>query len=186
MKKKKINQQILSRAKPASGETATRKSASKRDIPTMEEFISRRDYTGALTLLEFNDSSNNKNDTWIAYCAFHLGDYKKALEIYKSLKQKQDDGTLSTYIACCYFYLGMYPESLKMLQDAPESPLKTRLSLHLAYKLSDKVINSILCAREEKEPQPTRFGFEPFLLVPWLPESLIFKIGTWRCAPEKH
>lgn len=114
-----------------------RKSASKRDIPTMEEFISRRDYTGALTLLEFDP--NSKNDVWIAYCAFHLGDYKKAVEIYKSLKQKSTDDKISTYIACCYFYLGMYPESQKELQGAPESPLKTRLQLHLAYKLSDKV-----------------------------------------------
>ncbi|OXU24601.1 hypothetical protein TSAR_003575 [Trichomalopsis sarcophagae] len=136
--------QILSRAKPASGE-GSRKSASKREIPSLEEFLSRRDYTGALTLLEFNETatpaSNKDSRLWIAYCSFHLGEYRKAADIYETLRKSadgKDASELGTYVACCYFYLGMYPESRKILADAPDSQLKTRLLLHLAYKLSDK------------------------------------------------
>jgi intraflagellar transport protein 56 len=137
----KLMFKILSRAKPAS-EEGTRKSASRREIPTLEKFLALRDYTGALTLLEFNDTPNTNKDSqiWIAYCAFHLGDYKKAVNVYLSLKKESDAPMdINTYVACCYFYLGMYPESQKMLNDAPESQLKTRLSLHLAYKLAEKV-----------------------------------------------
>lgn len=143
--KRSLAFQILSRSKPASGE-GSRKSASKREIPTLEEFLARRDYTGALTLLEFNETAtpaNNKDRRlWIAYCSFHLGDYRKAADIYEALRKStdgKDAPELGTYVACCYFYLGMYPESQTMLADAPDSQLKTRLSLHLAYKLSDKV-----------------------------------------------
>ncbi|XP_011499465.1 PREDICTED: intraflagellar transport protein 56 [Ceratosolen solmsi marchali] len=129
---------ILSRAKPASGEGA-RKSVSRKEIPTLEQFLAQRDYTGALTLLEFNDvpSSNKDSQIWIAYCAFHLGNYKKAADIYTNLKNDQDaHADIDTYIACCFFYLGMYPESEKMLANAPDSQLKTRLLLHLSCKLS--------------------------------------------------
>lgn len=45
---------------------------------------------------------------WMAYCAFHCGDYKKALHIYKNLLNDGDDEEkLILNVACCYFYLGM-------------------------------------------------------------------------------
>ena len=35
---------------------------------------------------------------WIGYCAFHLGDYRKALDTYQQLIQEgSDDQTLLTY-----------------------------------------------------------------------------------------
>ncbi|XP_058796564.1 intraflagellar transport protein 56 [Phymastichus coffea] len=132
---------ILSRAKPASGEAVRRSAHSRRDIPSFETFLSRRDYTGAITLLEFNEATSSAADSqlWIAYCSFHLGNYKKAAKIYEQLRAGNEHlKDLNTYVACCYFYLGMYPEAAKMLLDSPHSPLKTRLSLHLAHKLADK------------------------------------------------
>ena len=44
---------------------------------------------------------------WIAYCSFHLGDHKKAADVYtKLLAQEGADPTLWNYLACCHFYQG--------------------------------------------------------------------------------
>ncbi|KAG5309890.1 IFT56 protein, partial [Acromyrmex insinuator] len=131
---------ILSRAKPASSE-GVQTLVSRKEIPKLEEFLEKRDYTGALTLLEFNSttSSNLEMDLWMGYCAFHLGDYKRAATIYENLRNKDyvPLGIL-TNLACCYFYLGMYSESQKILEEAENSKLRTRLLFHLAHKMGNE------------------------------------------------
>ncbi|XP_014605358.1 PREDICTED: intraflagellar transport protein 56 [Polistes canadensis] len=131
---------ILSRSKPASSE-GTRKSVPRTNVPKLEEFLEKRDYIGALTLLEFNSTSgsNVESELWMGYCAFHLGDYKRALTIYQNLKKKDNIlADLITNLACCYFYLGMYPEAHQCLEEAPNSKLKTRLLFHLAHKMGNE------------------------------------------------
>ncbi|KAJ8664266.1 hypothetical protein QAD02_005928 [Eretmocerus hayati] len=127
------------------------RSGGGRELPRLEELVSRRDYTGALTLLEFeaaeaenhtHQQQQRESDTrqlWIAYCAFHLGDYRRAASIYESRR-------MHAQVACCYFYLGMYPEARMALEKADResdeddleavAPLVNRLKLHLAYKLA--------------------------------------------------
>ncbi|XP_049941034.1 intraflagellar transport protein 56 [Schistocerca serialis cubense] len=133
---------ILSRAKPASGVTHTASSqpSGRKEIPKLEDFLAKRDYTGALTVLDFTGRKNNEEtEMWIGYCAFHLGDYKRAMSVYESLRHLKNppDGVFVN-LACCYFYLGMYPEALRVLDKAPTSNLKTRLLFHLAHKLGDE------------------------------------------------
>ncbi|XP_071636209.1 intraflagellar transport protein 56 [Temnothorax longispinosus] len=131
---------ILSRSKPASSE-GVRTSASRKQIPKLEEFLEKRDYTGALTLLEFNSSTSSslETDLWMGYCAFHLGDYKRAATVYENLRKKDYvPPDVPTNLACCYFYLGMYPESQKILEDAADSKLRTRLLFHLAHKMGNE------------------------------------------------
>ncbi|XP_053986821.1 intraflagellar transport protein 56 [Hylaeus anthracinus] len=131
---------ILSRSKPASSE-GIKRSASEKRIPKLEEFLEKRDYTGALTLLEFNSTTENSlnSELWMGYCAFHLGDYKRAVTIYENLRKKEHAPIeLPTNLACCYFYLGMYPESQAILEDALDSKLKNRLMLHLALKMGNE------------------------------------------------
>ncbi|CAG2243618.1 DYF13 [Mytilus edulis] len=133
---------MLSRAKPAigPGSTTPAKEADKKKkkIPKVEDFLNLRDYTGAITLLEFNRNSgrgNDETDMWIAYCAFHLGDYKRSMEEYSRLTKK--DGChpdLWTNLACCYFFLGMYPEADGAVQKGPKSRLQNRLLFHLSHK----------------------------------------------------
>lgn len=52
-------------------------------------------------------------EQWIGYCAFHLGDYKRAMSIFEKLSMNNgvppDDVMVN--LACCQFYLGLYPES---------------------------------------------------------------------------
>lgn len=62
-------------------------------IPPRLRFASQpnpqtRDFTGAVTLLEFNRRSGEDEmleDTliWLGYCAFHLGNYEKAIDAYQ-------------------------------------------------------------------------------------------------------
>ncbi|KAG5895880.1 hypothetical protein JTB14_000495 [Gonioctena quinquepunctata] len=137
---------ILSRAKPAiqtngeSSREAGRGNTSRNNLQ-FEEYLRKRDYAGAVTLLEFKQfpEKDNVEEQWMAFCAFHRGDYKKALNIYQDLLKNEldnDNSVLNT--ACCYFYLGMYDESKDILQRAPSSGLKTRLNFHLSHKLRDE------------------------------------------------
>ncbi|XP_013860469.1 intraflagellar transport protein 56 [Austrofundulus limnaeus] len=138
---------ILSRAKPAvGGETQVsigdRKKKNKTKVPTLEEYLQQRDYLGALTLLEFQRSIGEKEehaDLWIGYCAFHLGDYKRAMEEYKSLTMKPDcPAEVWDYLGCALFFLGLYKEAEETASKAPMSPLQNRLLFHLAYKFNDE------------------------------------------------
>ncbi|XP_077260129.1 tetratricopeptide repeat domain 26 isoform X2 [Temnothorax americanus] len=75
----------------------------------------------------------------MGYCAFHLGDYKRAATVYENLRKKDYvPPDVPTNLACCYFYLGMYPESQKILEDAADSKLRTRLLFHLAHKMGNE------------------------------------------------
>ena len=79
-------------------------------MPKLEEFLDRRDYTGAMTLLEFNRSSGKGGDLvdmWLGYCAFHVGDYKRSMLEYEALthaKKVPKESYLN--LACIFFYLG--------------------------------------------------------------------------------
>ncbi|KAH7948899.1 hypothetical protein HPB49_002935 [Dermacentor silvarum] len=99
--------QLLSRTKPAvvaldassagsadgDGPKVERpqKSAESR-LPTLEEFLEKRDFTGAMALLEFTGTSSSSSQSsrleaalWTAYCAFHLGQHRHAMRIYQEL-----------------------------------------------------------------------------------------------------
>lgn len=137
--------QILSRVK--SDSATSRQSSSglpnKRAFPDFEEFLIKRDYTGARTKLEFGDG-NKRNELltkqWLVFCDFHLGNYKKALDQYENLKQSEHVETKENdlNIAVCMFYLGMYTEAQAIIETIPNSPLKIRLLFHLAHKLNDE------------------------------------------------
>lgn len=121
---------MLSRIKPA---VDTHKFQSVKTLPKFEDFVGKRDYTGALTFLEVSIGSclnllteqssfvltfftlqfkkTSKTDVeielWMGFCAFHLGDYKRAMEIYKKLYEHDKNIPNVAYnLACCYFYLG--------------------------------------------------------------------------------
>ncbi|KAG1671654.1 Intraflagellar transport protein 56 [Nymphon striatum] len=130
---------ILSRAKPAVGNNAASSSnfnKDKKKVKSHLEFVKDRDYTGAITLLEFNKNIGKTiedTDLWIAFCSFHLGEYKKALDIYLILNSAKSDVYL--HLACCYFYLGMYKEAEDAVNKATiKGPLQNRLLFHLSHK----------------------------------------------------
>ncbi len=63
------------------------KSKNAKGQPSLDHFISSRDYTGALALLEFRlkcqDGDTKELLMWIGYCSFHLGSFKRAEDAYK-------------------------------------------------------------------------------------------------------
>ncbi|KAF9790028.1 hypothetical protein SFRURICE_002393 [Spodoptera frugiperda] len=117
----KINM-ILSRSKPATESRAsTGSSSAKKSFPELEDFVLKRDYVGALTMLEFLKHEGNSDvwpDVWSAWCWFHLGEYRRALDVYQRVRTRDNlDARVSDYI-------GM--------------DVATRLLFHLAHKLGDE------------------------------------------------
>uniref|UniRef100_A0A7N6B1B3 Intraflagellar transport protein 56 n=1 Tax=Anabas testudineus TaxID=64144 RepID=A0A7N6B1B3_ANATE len=119
-----------------------KKKKNKSKVPQLEDYLQQRDYLGALTLLEFQRSIGEKEehaDLWIGYCAFHLGDYKRAMEEYKSLTMKPEcPAEVWVYLACSLFFLGLYKEAEEAASKGPMSPLQNRLLFHLAHKFNDE------------------------------------------------
>ncbi|XP_050810192.1 intraflagellar transport protein 56 isoform X2 [Gopherus flavomarginatus] len=136
---------MLSRAKPAVGgappQGDKRKKKGKK-VPQLEELLAQRDFTGAIALLEFKrhvGEQDEDTDLWIGYCAFHLGDYKRALEEYEALTKQPDcNPDVWVNLACTYFLLGMYTQAEQAGLKAPKSRLQNRLLFHLAHKFSDE------------------------------------------------
>ncbi|EPZ32299.1 TPR-like protein [Rozella allomycis CSF55] len=132
---------ILSRNKPKEFSKADKNNGPK--IPTLEDFLSKRDYTGAMTLIDFQNQMNEEVSIesllWYGYAAFHAGKYEKALKVYSQLQQEPTlQSAISIYIAICYFFLGMTKECKLMIEKASESRLKIRLLLHIAQKEQDE------------------------------------------------
>jgi len=58
-------------------------------MPELHDFVDKCDWTGAMTLLEFKRRADDDDEMtlpWLAYCAFHLGEYAKALELYDEIE----------------------------------------------------------------------------------------------------
>ena len=69
-------------------------SESKSKTPDLAEFLEKRDWSGAITLLEYKrqgSSHDVSNLEWLAYCYFHAGDPGKALETYRDLLRLESD-----------------------------------------------------------------------------------------------
>ncbi|KAJ3102893.1 Intraflagellar transport protein 56 [Phlyctochytrium planicorne] len=104
---------ILSRAKPAhqASSSPTALVDKRRKIPKLDHFISSRDYTGAITILE----------------------------VYTSVcKDGAQDVVIFLYMACCMFFLGMYKEADEAAQKGPSCKLQNRLLFHLSHKFNDE------------------------------------------------
>lgn len=109
--------------------------------PLLEDFLASCDYVGAITLLEFERKAREDRPhllMWLAYCYFHNGDYKKAIDAYDDAMRKENDQNIYAYKACCYYALYQYQEAEDEAAKAPEGPLKTRLLFHTAHKRNDE------------------------------------------------
>ena len=105
--------------------------------------MKKRDWLAALTLFECDKKYSKRHDLktylGIAYCAFHNGDYKKAMDIYDEIAKRKDyDKNIHAFKACCYYALCMYKESKVEASKSEDSELKNRLLFQLAQKCGDE------------------------------------------------
>lgn len=121
------------------------KSKAKQQLPDVEELLAKRDYVGALALLQFKRQANRedvKTLEWIAYCHFHYGEHDKALHLYKQLLaaggEEGSDPLYHIYAAACYYYMGLYREAEEAAGRGPPCALRTRILFHAAHRLGDE------------------------------------------------
>lgn len=134
--------QLLSRAKahvdPKEAAKATVKK--HKEVPTLHTYLERRDYVGAVTLLEFTKNTGAplpNTEEWLGYCYFHLGNVQKAHGIYLNVARGNPE--YWTQVAVCAFMLGMYKEADEAGQQAPgNNPLLNRVMFHLSHKFNDE------------------------------------------------
>uniref|UniRef100_A0A914YU75 Intraflagellar transport protein 56 n=1 Tax=Panagrolaimus superbus TaxID=310955 RepID=A0A914YU75_9BILA len=109
-------------------------------IKELDEFLDGRDYTGAIALLEHKQKSEPslQNSLWLAYCAYHAGEYQTAVQTYENLlKQKDCPQEVNLYLCCAYLMIGQNDEARKIAEKQPKGELQNRILLHLAHKSGD-------------------------------------------------
>ncbi len=90
---------ILSRGKGTKSSKVgnSRRGGNTAKKPVLSDFIKNRDFTGAMTLLEFERNTGEGKDAednammWLAYSAFHLGNFTKAHDVYTSILAEKGD-----------------------------------------------------------------------------------------------
>lgn len=107
-------------------------------MPDASHFLKKRDFVAALTLLDCDRKYSHRHDLktymGIAYCAFHNGDYKRAMDIYDELMKRDNyDPQLHLFKAACLYAFTQYKESKVEAEKCHEdTPLKNRLLFQLA------------------------------------------------------
>jgi intraflagellar transport protein 56 len=136
----------MSRVKGVGGASkfgASKKVENAKKTPQLQEYIKNRDYTGAIALMEFQRASTTEEEMevlpWLGYAAFHLGDYRKALEAYQAWQSTGEaPEEVHLYIGCCYFYLQQYAEAEESAKRGPKAGLQNRLLFHIAHRTNDE------------------------------------------------
>ena len=110
-----------------------------------QNYINKKDYVGALAILEHGHCDNLSTVDrllWVAYCASRVGHYSRAKEAYlKLLSSEHDDvpAEVGLYLAISHFYLGSYHDAQQAaLSFAGDSELKNRILLHIARATDDE------------------------------------------------
>ncbi|KAL3094077.1 hypothetical protein niasHT_027405 [Heterodera trifolii] len=133
---------LLSRFRP--GRRRNDVKAWSNEFQKFDQFLDKRDYTGAISILEHERKSAAAEQQinltmWLGYCHFHAANFRKACEAYEALiGDKNCPAEVNLYLGCAYFFLAMYENARKMGEKGPKNPLQNRLLFHIAHKLSDE------------------------------------------------
>eukprot|EP00798_Chlamydomonas_sp_ICE-L_P013897 gene13897-19824_t len=106
---------ILSKSRVQPARTVASEGKQEAKLPDLEDFLSKRDYQGALALLQFRRNANRhdvRNLEFLAYCQFHFGEHDKTLSTYKELLSFEDPDPLS-------YALSIYKELLSFEKPDP-------------------------------------------------------------------
>uniref|UniRef100_A0A915PQ81 Intraflagellar transport protein 56 n=1 Tax=Setaria digitata TaxID=48799 RepID=A0A915PQ81_9BILA len=153
---KEVKELLLSRLRPSWKKSEQKLKSMK--IPELDEFLQKRDYIGAMSLLQacdvlpffsekFQSKDENTDDItelWLGHCVFHAGEYRQAIAVRfdtiyeRMLMKKNCSPEVNIYIACCFFFLGMCAEAKQYAEKGPKCALQNRLLFHIAYRLKDE------------------------------------------------
>ena len=66
------------KVKNSSAEDGQFNKVQQEKMPTLQDYIKKRDWIGAVALLESERNVNIQveNSLWLAYCYFHMGEYR--------------------------------------------------------------------------------------------------------------
>ena len=138
------------------------KTAKEKGQPGLEDFLIKRDFTGALALLEFKlkcrDGDTKDLLLWIGYCAFHLNNFRRAEDAYKELLETHEvPSNVHLFLACCYYFQQMYDEAETSAKKGPADGLKNRLLFSICHRLGDenKLMEYHKNLKDRKEDQLT-------------------------------
>ena len=118
--------------------------AKKNPAEELEMALQERDFSKAVAMLEYYKTlGKNIGDLpinpWLAYAAFHMGDFPKAADTYKEMLAMDDcDPVHHLHLACCYFCNGQYKEGEEAALRGPQCSLQNRLLFHIAHKFNDE------------------------------------------------
>uniref|UniRef100_A0A7S1QAN5 Intraflagellar transport protein 56 n=1 Tax=Neobodo designis TaxID=312471 RepID=A0A7S1QAN5_NEODS len=113
-------------------------------LEQLEDSLQARDFSKAVAILEFYKNTNLPMgdidvNAWLAYAAFHMGDYGKAIDTYKEMLAQDDaDQVHWLHIACCYYCNAQMKEAEEAAIKGPPSSLQNRLLFHIAHKFNDE------------------------------------------------
>ena len=87
--------------------------------------MKERDWIGAIAFLELEKGAGNKEvKLWLAYCYFHAGEYRKAMNMYDDMIRKPGyDKQNHLFKACCHYALTNYEEARREANKGPETEL---------------------------------------------------------------
>jgi len=110
---------------------------------SVDEYLLKRDYVGAVTLLEFKLKSKDGDPqdllSWIGYCAFHLGNFHRAESAFRELLDTYKvSNEYYLYLSCCYFYQQEYVDALEAAKKGKDCSLKTRLLFNIYHSKGDE------------------------------------------------
>lgn len=118
----------------AAKQTDGARDRANKKTPTLEEFLSKNDWSGALGLLQFQkntDPTGANSDTltmWMVYCAFHLGDYKRSIAVIVSFVVF--DLIQPVFLFCSIsFWMSWLPPLLHNLNNQSQCGIFTRQSV---------------------------------------------------------
>jgi intraflagellar transport protein 56 len=128
-------------AKPLAKPTPQKQSI----VDQLEEALQSRDFSKATAMLEFYKGLGQtigdlQVNPWLGYSAFHMGDFGRAIEVYKEMISLDDcDPMTYLYLACCLFFNGQYKEAEEAAHKGPaDASLQHRLLFHIAHKFNDE------------------------------------------------
>jgi intraflagellar transport protein 56 len=113
-------------------------------LEMLEDALQARDFSKATAMLEFFDGVQQpigdiQINPWLAYAAFHMGDYAKSANVYKEILSLDDaDAVHHLHHACALYCSGQWAEAEEAALKGPPCSLQNRLLLHIAHKFNDE------------------------------------------------